>query len=133
MGLDQYLRIIGRNGQTLTLWDPRSAPAENVEVMVLTPEGVEWEKRPAGKPTNTWRKWYELHEYMGDDKDLGAADLDALEAWFRQRDTDYDNEAVCDDMEESPEVYYRQHNKMLLKVARKALEGGFRVAYVHWA
>ena len=141
MGLDQYLIIRKHMNkkQGCILWDPRSTPTEDVLNLIVGPGGVGTSSSPAGKPANTWRKWYELDDYLmskapkgSSEVLLGAMDLDMLEAWFRSQDPAYDSDQVCDDYGASAADYYRQHNKQLLKLARRVVSLGDEVVYTSW-
>lgn len=142
MGLDQYLRLVDATNisRQMTLWDPRSAPTEPVLTIITTAEGVSYQEQPAGKPTNTWRKWYDLHEYMMAQRldqeaefvMLTAKDLDNLEAWFRSKDADYDNGEASDDVEAEASVYYRKHNKRIITLARAGIAKGWYPVYSFW-
>ena len=139
MGLDQFLVIETPAGLKMPLWDPRSAPTEEVTMMIQTEEGFKFQTRPKGKPTNTWRNWYELHEWMtskmadGDDSlILNANLLSDLEAWFRSQDSMYDAPDGSDDDDADVHLYYRLHNRRILEIAHRVLLKGGQVRYWSW-
>lgn len=109
-----------------------------------------------GCSANTWRKYWDLHEYMEEvwrnrvrpskkkefnlvKLKLSKKDLDKLQEWFKSKDPDWeiDNQIDYvnddDDGEISDVIYYRNHNKnVLTEVYSRLEEKGNTLYYVSW-
>ena len=144
MGLDQYL-YLENDKHKIMVTDPNWKPSNEVSATLCLGGKATFHKND--KPQTTWRKYHELQDYMETlwrrrigkgmfnqcPFTLSATDLDELEAWFRSKDADYDSdEDPSEQNSQNNALYYRQANKMILRIARPFQQRGYKVIYDSW-
>jgi hypothetical protein len=154
MGLDQFM-FVNLPSKPMLIANPHFKPGQGSALVLNVRTGQYVGAQSNSTPTNTWRKYYELHNYMesiwmsrkaeryvaeGKTEEfnqeplmLSEHDLNNLEACFKSQDDDFDNEEIVDDDDDVPnKVYYRQANKQILKIARAFKAKGFEIEYNSW-